>query len=102
MWIKTGQSGFDKKNRFRRGLEPPGVRRALSGEMREVQRTEVDSIGGKFTGCDNYGREQNENNDDNEEEEEKERKKRTLVALPSISIGSSMETDSTGTGSNIS
>ena len=55
------------------------------GEMRE------------FAGCDNYGRERNEKN------EEEERRKGFLVAsLPSFSIDSSMETDSTGTGSNIS
>ena len=95
--MKKCQSKFDQKTRFHRGLEPPVVR-ALSGEMREVPRTEV---GSKFAGCDNYGRERNENNDDMEEE--KERKKRTLVGrLPSISIDSSMETDSTGTGANIS
>ena len=95
--MKKCQAKFDQKYRFHRGLEPPVVR-ALSGEMREVPRTEV---GSKFAGCDNYGRERNDN-DEEEEKEEKERKKRTLVALPSISIDSSMETDSTGTGSNIS
>ena len=91
--MKKCQAKFDQKYRFHRGLEPPVVR-AFRGEMREVERT---GVGSKFAGCDNYGMEQND-----EEEEEKERKKRTLVALPSISIDSSMETDSTGTGSNIS
>ena len=70
--------------------------RAVSGEMREVGRgKEVVGpiggkldIGGKFEGCDNYGRERN--------------KEETLVALASISVDSSTETDSTGTGlSNI-
>ena len=71
---------------------------AVSGEMREVvgRREElVGSIGGKFEGCDNYGRERN-----NEEKETEERKKESLVALPSISIDSCLETDSTGTGSS--
>ena len=62
--------------------------RAVSGEMREmvVARTQglVGSMGGKFGGCDDYGREQN--------------KDETLVALRSISIDSSLETESTGTG----
>ena len=70
--------------------------RAVSGEMGEVGRgKEVVGpiggkldIGGKFEGCDNYGRERN--------------KEETLVALASISVDSSTETDSTGTGlSNI-
>ena len=70
--------------------------RAVSGEMREVGRgKEVVGpiggkldIGGKFEGCDNYERERN--------------KEETLVALASISVDSSTETDSTGTGlSNI-
>ena len=58
--------------------------------------------GGRLiAGCDNYGRERNEN--DEKEDEERERNKEFMVAsLPSFSIDSSMETDSTGTGSNIS
>ena len=64
--------------------------------MKEVMRKkESGSIGGNLGGCENYGRERNE-----EEEEVKAMKKDSLMALPSISIDSSLETDSTGTGSS--
>ena len=65
--------------------------------MKEVMRKkESGSIGGNLGGCENYGRERKE-----EEEVVKAMKKDSLMALPSISIDSSLETDSTGTGSSV-